>query len=147
MISKLFHVWNLPFHKRWKTCQSEINGLLGGPSGKVMEERKLCTDDFLIRKPFVLYLGSLYLLSDNKHTWIPHEVPLLFLVAISVTEINGFFTICHLFFPFLCSLLSLSNSIHSIPSSMWPCVNFILGRGRLKWSGLSFTLKKIKFTK
>ena len=76
------------------------------------------TDDILIRKPFVLYLGSLYLLSDNKHIQIPHEVPLLFLVAISVREINGFFTICHLFFPFLCSLPSLSNLIHSVPSGM-----------------------------
>lgn len=81
-------------------------------------ETSSSTDDILIRKPFVLSLGSLYLLSDNKHIRIPDEVPLLFLVAISVTEINGFFTICHLFFLFLCSLLSLSNLIHSIPSSM-----------------------------
>lgn len=36
------------------------------------------TDDILTRKPSVLYLGFLYLISDNKHLQIPLKVSLYF---------------------------------------------------------------------
>lgn len=70
-------------------------------------------DDILTRKPSVLYLESLYLLSDNKHTQILLEVSELFLIAISVRETNGFSTICTCSLPSILSPKFNSRGTHS----------------------------------
>ena len=90
MISKLSHIRMPPFNKMCKTCQSKINGLSWGPTGKVTHRGRKSTNfqkqrlSILTRILSVLYLGFLYQFSDHKHIEIPLEVPWLFLVIMSV---------------------------------------------------------------
>lgn len=108
---QIFHISKSPFRKTHKTHQGKINRLfVRTKMGRLPRKKNHKTSksgiDTPTRKQSVFYLGSLYLVSDNKHINAP-EVHCYFWLQLVSGKSISFLQYTTDFPPFLYSLLSV----------------------------------------